>query len=346
MSDGNARLERALAVGLGIVIAGVVAAGIFWWLGRTPGADGEPALMEGPEVPDFVLTERSGEPFGRQHLRGTVWIADFIFTNCAGICPRMAAEMARLQGDLPEEVKFVSFSVDPARDTPDALRAFADRYGAVRGRWYFLTGPRETLVELAYRIGAQKIEIPADHGPHFVLVDGLGRIRGYYDSNDAERMGRLRQDARRLVAQARPPIPVKRLPTLNASLNGLSAVLLLAGFGFIRSKRVAAHKACMVAALGCSVLFLVSYLTYHHYAGTVPFRGQGWVRPVYFGILISHTVLAAVVVPLALFTLYRAWRGQFDRHMKVARWTFPLWLYVSVTGVVVYLMLYQLFPGG
>lgn len=344
MSDGNPRLERALAGGLTLLIAGVVTAGIFWWLGRTPAALEDPALMDGAEVPDFTLTERSGQPFGKQHLKRTIWIANFVFTSCAGICPRMTAEMSKLQKDLPEEVKFVSFSVDPARDTPEALREYAERYGAVKGRWFFLTGDRETLIDVAYKIGAQKIEQPADHGPHFVLIDQLGHIRGYYDSNDGERMERLRRDALKLAAHARPPIPVKDLPMINASLNGLSAILLFVGFLFVRSKKIGAHKGCMVAALVSSTVFLVSYLTYHYYAGATPFQGQGWVRPLYFGVLISHTVLAALVVPLAAFTLHRAWRGQFDRHMKVARWTLPIWLYVSITGVVVYLMLYYLFP--
>ncbi|GIX48112.1 MAG: membrane protein [Candidatus Tectimicrobiota bacterium] len=135
------------------------------------------------------------------------------------------------------------------------------------------------------------------------------------------------------------------LPLLNAVLNSASAVLLSAGFVAIRRQRVAVHRGCMLAACATSVLFLASYLTYHAQVGSKPFPGQGPVRLVYFAILISHTVLAAAVVPLAGTTLVRALRAQWWRHRRLARWTLPLWLYVSVTGVVIYLMLYQLYPG-
>ena len=137
-------------------------------------------------------------------------------------------------------------------------------------------------------------------------------------------------------------ISTSQLPTLNAALNSLSAVFLFAGYLFIRTKNRDAHRACMLAAFFCSTVFLISYLVYHFQVGSVGFKGQGWIRPVYFTILISHTILAAAVVPLALITLFRALRERFDAHRRIARWTFPIWLYVSVTGVVIYLMLYGL----
>ncbi len=137
-------------------------------------------------------------------------------------------------------------------------------------------------------------------------------------------------------------ISTAHLPTVNAVLNSLSAALLVSGFFYIRFKNRRAHKACMLAALVCSTLFLASYLAYHYQVGSVPFKGQGWVRPVYFAILLTHTILAAVVVPLVLITLTRGLRQRFDAHRRIARWTFPVWLYVSVTGVVVYWMLYWL----
>jgi uncharacterized membrane protein YozB (DUF420 family) len=130
---------------------------------------------------------------------------------------------------------------------------------------------------------------------------------------------------------------------LNASLNGTSGVLLLAGFTMIRQGRVQAHKRCMISAFIVSSVFLVSYVIYHIRVGDILFQGQGWIRPVYFTILISHVLLAIAIVPLAIITLSRALKEKFDRHRRIARWTFPLWLYVSVTGVVVYLMLYQLY---
>jgi putative membrane protein len=134
------------------------------------------------------------------------------------------------------------------------------------------------------------------------------------------------------------------LPHLNALLNSTSAVLLLSGYTFIKLGRVKAHRTCQVSAFVTSTVFLVSYLTYHYFHGTTRFAGQGIARPVYFTILFTHTVLAIVVVPLVLITLYRAARGDFVKHRRVARWTFPIWLYVSVTGVVVYLMLYRIYP--
>lgn len=139
-------------------------------------------------------------------------------------------------------------------------------------------------------------------------------------------------------------IPLSSLPSLNAVLNSASALLLLTGYFFIRSGRIAAHRLCMLAAFGTSTLFLTSYLIYHYHAGSVAFAGQGWMRRVYFSILISHTILAVAIVPLVLITLARALLGRFDRHKRIARWTLPLWFYVSVTGVVVYWMLYRLQP--
>jgi uncharacterized membrane protein YozB (DUF420 family) len=132
-------------------------------------------------------------------------------------------------------------------------------------------------------------------------------------------------------------------PAIDASLNGTSAVLLLVGRGFIKRGRMAAHRAVMIAALASSTIFLACYLYYHWHVGSVHFQGQGWSRPVYFSILISHTILAAAIVPMIIITLSRALRERFDRHRAIARWTYPLWMYVSVTGVIVYFMLYHLF---
>jgi len=140
------------------------------------------------------------------------------------------------------------------------------------------------------------------------------------------------------------------LPAVNASLNGLSAIFLTAGFVFIRRKNKIAHRNCMVAAFVTSVFFLACYLTYHGYLvyalhqGPTRFLEPKWFRPIYLTILISHTILAAVIVPLILITLWLAKRERFDAHKKIAHWTWPLWMYVSVTGVAVYLLLYQIFP--
>jgi uncharacterized membrane protein YozB (DUF420 family) len=131
---------------------------------------------------------------------------------------------------------------------------------------------------------------------------------------------------------------------LNASLNGLSAFLLAVGYVAIRRGKVNVHKRFMISAFCVSTMFLVSYLVYHFRVGHVVFQGQGWIRPVYFALLLSHTILAVVIVPMILVTLRRAWLEKFDRHRMIARWTWPLWMYVSVTGVIVYLLVYQIYP--
>lgn len=132
------------------------------------------------------------------------------------------------------------------------------------------------------------------------------------------------------------------LPAVNASLNLLATLWLSCGYYWIRRRNIERHRVCMLGACVTSGAFLTSYLVYHWNVGSVPFTGQGWIRSVYFVLLTSHIILAIVVVPLGLATILRAWRGDFDRHRRIARWTWPLWMYVSVTGIVVYWMLYQL----
>ncbi len=132
------------------------------------------------------------------------------------------------------------------------------------------------------------------------------------------------------------------LATVNAVLNGSTACFLLTGYAFIRRRKIKAHRTCMVTAFVLSSLFLVTYLLHHAQVGSVPFRHEGWIRGVYFAVLVPHVVLAAVIVPLALFTIYRGWTERIKKHREIARWTLPLWLYVSVSGVAVYLMLYHL----
>ncbi len=139
-------------------------------------------------------------------------------------------------------------------------------------------------------------------------------------------------------------ISVSALPAVNAVLNGLSGLLLIAGYFAIRRRRVGLHRGLMLSALGTSILFLTSYLYYHSQAGSTRFTGQGWIRPVYFTILTSHTILAMVIVPLVIATLYFALGERFPKHRRIARVTLPLWLYVSVTGILVYLLLYQFYP--
>jgi len=316
-----------------VVVACAVAALVGVWLRKS----GRYA-----KVPDFHLVERSGEPLTRRDLLGSVWVGQFIFTRCAGNCPVMLFRMADLYKRVPG-VKVVSFTVDPSHDTPKALAAYA-KSNSLPAEWLFATGTFEQMQGLA-KEGFQLTMGPGSdprepilHSDRFVLVDKYGRSRGSVSTSDGEAMARLEAEVRRLLAE--PAIPVAKLPALNACLNGASAILLLCGLGFIKAKKVGWHKACMLAALVTSTLFLSSYLTAHHFLGATAFLGQGWIRPFYFTLLSTHTVLAALIVPLAMVTLYFAFREQFDRHRAIARWTLPLWLYVSVTGVIIYFMLY------
>lgn len=138
-------------------------------------------------------------------------------------------------------------------------------------------------------------------------------------------------------------VPLATLPRLDAFFNGASCLLLITGYIFIRRRQVVQHKICMLSAVGCSLCFLICYLDFHARAGLVRFSGQGAIRPAYFTILISHTILAAAIVPLVIITLYFALRGRFARHKTIARWTLPIWLYVSITGVIVYWLLFVLY---
>jgi protein SCO1/2/putative membrane protein len=320
--------ERLLWGVFVVVVACAVAAIIGLWLRRA--GDLRP-------VPEFTLVERSGRPLERKDLRGRVWVAEFIFTRCAGACPVMVSRMYGLHKKFPG-VAYVSFTVDPEHDTPEVLADYARRM-SLPPDWLFATGTYAQMQDLA-KNGFQLTMDPGGdprepiiHSDRFALVDPAGRIRGTYPAGDAEAMARLEKELARLLG-------MQKIPGVNAGFNALSAVLLMAGLCFIKAKRVAAHKGCMLAALVSSALFLVGYLTAHHYLGSTPYPGEGWMRPVYFSILTSHTILAALIVPLVGMTVVRAFRGQFDRHRALARWTFPLWLYVSVTGVVIYFLLY------
>lgn len=319
----------------------LVAAFVFGWLRWASSR----RLPEYGAVQNLSLTERNGRGLSLAELSGRVWIADFIFTRCQTVCPFMSQAMSELQKNLPLEITLVSFSVDPEYDTPKRLSRYAKSLGADEGRWLFLTGGKKAIWELTAKsfhltaAEAPKGAIdPIMHSTQFALVDQEGKIRGYYDATDSGDFERLKKNALSLMKST--PGWVKKLPKANACLNATSALLLLFGFFFIKRRNVPAHKTCMGLAFLASALFLTFYLTYHYYAGSKPFEGTGWIRPVYFFILTSHTILAALILPLALVTLYFAWKENFSRHTKIARVTFPLWLYVSLTGIAVYWMLY------
>jgi protein SCO1 len=326
----------------------------------------------------FELFERSGRTVTQNDLAGRICIASFIFTRCPLSCPRITSVMKGLQPQLAgTDVLLLSISVDPEHDTPAVLAQYARRYGAAPDRWWFLTGPKTAIHELVRsRFKLALEEMPGSkpdsaaeaisHSDRLVLIDH-GKVTGYFDSTDPAAIKALTVKAR----QRALPAWIMALPTVNAALNALCAALLLSGWTMIRGRNlplkpppvhefapqpspapaalrqaaVRAHLTFMGLAVAASSLFLTSYLVYHYQAGSVPFQGGGLIRLAYFTILLSHTTLATFgVVPLVLLTLSYAVRGRFNRHVPIARVTFPIWMYVSITGVVIYLMLYHAQP--
>jgi cytochrome oxidase Cu insertion factor (SCO1/SenC/PrrC family)/uncharacterized membrane protein YozB (DUF420 family) len=333
-----------------------------------------PARGDGDDAPigtvaDFALTERSGKTVTREDLRGKVWVASFLITRCPdGKCPQVAATLERLQKDLAgrRDVVLVTFTTDPTRDSPDELRDYADRHHADPGRWLFLTGPEEEIDRLmrSFLVRGKDESFTkgrVDHSQKLLLIDRNGDIRGVYDGLDNPQLPegyfdanlrRLRRQVDQLLAPELPAWMPKDFPAFNATLNAASACLLLLGYSAIRRRLVRLHAACMLTALAVSAIFLTSYLFYHLYVkGGQPTRfaeqaphAPEWVAYLYHTILISHTLLAVPAAPMALVAAYKALRGKIQGHVRLARWTLPIWLYVSVTGVVVYAMLYRLYP--
>jgi protein SCO1/2 len=317
-------------------------------------------------VGEFSLTERSGRTVSKADLLGKMWIASFEFTRCTAGCPQISATMEDLQRNLKRfpNVRLVTFTVDPEHDHPEELREYAKHYHADPERWLFLTGDESTIYQLldkSFCLPAQKNATSdpgnaVQHSPKLVLVDRLGHIRGYYDGRPDTRStdpnGDFQEEMRKL--KARIAWEYECLPRFNALLNSTTFLLLVLGFLAIRFRLLGLHKSCMLTALVLSVLFLVCYLYDHgivKHGLTTSFAEQtshanppAWVGIVYQIVLWTHTPLAAIVAPLALYTAYLALRRRFALHRAVARWTLPIWLYVTVTGVVVYWMLYRLYP--
>ena len=334
-----------------------------------------PSLPALYSAPAFRLTNQDGRVVTNEDLRGKTWVVDFIFTRCPGPCPVMTSKMVALSKAVGlADVRFVSISVDPAYDTPAVLKKYAEVRGATDPRFIFLTGERRAIFDLAergFKLVAQEDvgKTTIMHDERFLLVDGGGSVRGIYHSKDDASMAKLTGDV--VTVASTPPVAVgadsdsgghgpfattapvltrrdvmiAQFPKLNASLNATAGIFLCFGMMMIKARKIKAHAVCMIAAVVASTAFLACYLTYHYLNGgkVTRFPASPW-RSVYLAILISHTILAVVILPLIVMTLVRAWRRQWEAHRRIASPTFWLWLYVSVTGVVVYWMLYQLAP--
>lgn len=322
-------------------------------------------------IPSFRLTERGGAKVSDQDLRGKVWVASFVMTRCPdGKCPQVTQTVKRLQGELAGrgDVRLVTFTSDPERDDPGELTRYAETHGADPSRWLFLTGEYDQIDALMrgiYLRGGEKKPGRIDHSQKLVLVGRDGTVIGYFDGlydsrvqdeADFERnLLRLRRAVDKALIAGHPrlqPWMPHDFPAFNAALNALATVLLLTGYIAIKLKWVRVHVTCMLSTILVSAVFLAAYLFFHivikewrptRFADQAP-DAPAWVATGYAALLLSHTILAVVATPMALISAYLGLRAKWAAHVRLARWTFPIWLYVSVTGVAVYWMLYRLYP--
>lgn len=310
-------------------------------------------LLDGKRISEFSLVRETGNTLQSKDLQDSVWLAAFTFTRCPVSCPRISATLKSLQNGLDgTQVKIVSFSVDPKFDTPEVLSKYSTKFGADPSRWWFLTGDESAIYGLIHssfmlsvapttleqqKEGAEEIA----HSDRIALVDRDLKLVRFYDSNSPDELRTLVTEARRRDLKGW----IKALPAVNATLNFTSFLLLLTGWFLVRSGRWRGHAFAMLTCLAISGAFLSCYLTYHYFVGTVRFPGTGAIRSVYLSILLSHTVLAVAMVPMIILSVLRAIRKDFERHKSIAKVTFPIWCYISVTGVVIYLMLYQMNHG-
>ncbi len=301
-------------------------------------------------VPPFKLLDQEGKTVELDRLQGKVCVVSVFFSCCTTMCPMTQKTMESLQSKFAgyPDVLLISINIYPGHDTQSIIAQYARDHHADPARWLFLHGGKEdiyALVQSGFKQGlGQDPSAPpgqeVNHTPTFLVVDHRGTIRGYVDGRDSAEVGRLEGFVKQLVQ-------AKYFPSINAGLNAACGVLLILGYAFIRGRWIVAHKISMLAAVVVSAVFLGCYLYYHivvQDGKPTSFSGEGPVRYLYLGILLSHTVLAIAVAPAALRLTYLGLRNRLASHVRLARWTLPIWLYVSVTGVVVYWMLYHLYP--
>jgi protein SCO1/2/putative membrane protein len=388
---------QAVTFSVRILVATLTLAALFCSASASRGADDQKFVWDPEGIEDFSLVECHGQTVTKADLLGKPWVACFIFTRCAGanFCPRVSEQMKLLQKAFENvDVRLVTITVDPDRDTPEDLLRYSQQFEANPEKWWFLTGEKDAIYRLirhSFRMivaedPKQTPGFEVNHSLEIMHVDEQGVVRGRYNAQDDVAMAKLRRKLRgksdpadaALIAQGEanekrqaalqrqaekaaaaeaaeeaPPAPaevpdwVLQIPALNASLNGLATMLLIAGYVLIKSGKPEAHKRVMLAAFGTSAVFLTFYLIAHfalfHYtgSGSRKFLAVGWIRPAYYTILSTHVVLAFAVAVLAPTLLYRALRGQIERHKRLARITYPIWLYVSITGVIIYFILYH-----
>ena len=324
-------------------------------------------LPEPIPLPDCEFIERSGHKVTKQDLLGKKWAACFVFTRCAGPCPQIMGQMRLLHEELHNaDVRLVTITVDPDNDTPEVLQNYANTFHADEEKWLFFTGNRDEIykfITFGFRLAATIIEDKPIHTNRVALVNERGEyIANFQFPKETERIalrrallgvslrtssGNSSDIKEKLIKQPVIPGWVEQLPLVNALLNLLATVMLIMGFVLIKQKQIAAHKICMMSCFAVSVAFLACYLLYHgqltYYTGQghKPFAGTGIILPIYRSILVTHVILAAAVPFFAIITIYRGLKNQVELHRKIARFTFPIWVYVSVTGIIIYILNYQ-----
>jgi protein SCO1/2/putative membrane protein len=307
------------------------------------------------EIGDFNLQERVGARVTRRDLLGKIWVVQFFYPRC-NLCSKNTPTMQRIQEVYRgnSDVRLVSIALN--NDLPQTLQDFAASHGAEPNQWLFLTGPMKEVHEVVRvsffsPVSKNENSTPGDeiiHSTSLMLIDPQGKMVGFVDGTVPGAADALQREIDRLRVRRRLderiPITGADMPRINAVLNSACTLLLLLGWCAIRFRLVTLHKILMLLALATSMIFLSSYLFYHFVvleAEPMRFAGTGAVRWVYYTILLTHTVLAIVVAPLAIYITVQGLRNALPQHVKVARWTLPIWLYVSITGVVVYWMLYR-----
>lgn len=335
----------------------------------------DPARFEA--VPDFTFDDSRGGELSKADLEGRVWIGVPFFLECTGPCPSITRDiLERLYPELEgTDVTIVSFSLDPERDTPEALDAYAKTLEIDRDRWLFVSASEEgamhDFIREGLRVPVQRDAESEDigqaitHGTRMPVVDVNGLIAGFYDLADPALASGMSGDAAMgiedatALLEARFALLINRaralsaggsvIPLVNACLNGTAFVLLIAGLVAIKRGRKKGHEHLMKLAFLVSAAFLACYL-YYHFAvlpisgGPTRYNGDGAAKIAYLVMLASHVLLAVVNLPMVLRTFWLAHKEDWERHKRLAKLTLPIWLYVSITGVLVYLVLYQFNP--